>query len=480
MKIEDVNVTKVIEEARQMLKAEKGISASFSAVISILLTLFEAILLRLNTNSQNSSKPPSQDPNRNKNPKAGDGKKKPGGQLGRVGKNLKLEENPDEIIHVPVDRSALPKGRTYNKVGVKKRQVVELIISRKIIEYQLEILEDEKGRRYTADGPEGVSRPAQYGVSVKAMVAYMNVYQLIPFARVEEYFRDIAGIPLSSGSIGNFIKEAYNRLEEFERIATRKLSNSAILHSDETGINVKGKGHWLHAALNDKWTLFMPHVKRGKEAMDAMGILPEFKGVLIHDHWKSYFNYIECLHALCNAHHLRELQAVIEMHPEWTWAKLLKDLLIKINAAVHKAGGVLEKEDADKYLLEFRRILQIGDEECPAPPPSIGVPGKKRWGGRQKKTKPRNLLERLRDYEEETLRFMNDIDVPFTNNPGENDIRMTKVKMKISGCFMSFEGAEQFCRVRSYLLTSQKNGIYASEALNILFSGKLPDFCTVH
>lgn len=477
MKIEDANVTEVIKEARQMLKDEKGVSASFAAVIAILLTLFEVILSRLNTNSQNSSKPPSQDPNRKKILKAGDGKK-PGGQQGRVGKNLKLDDNPDEIIHVLVDQSKLPKGRTYKKVGVKKRQVVEIIVSRKVIEYQLEILEDEKGRRYTADSPEGVSRPAQYGSSVKAMVAYMNVYQLIPFARVEDYFRDVAGIPLSSGSIGNFIKDAYDRLETFELIAIKKLRDSAILHSDETGINIKGKSHWLHAALNAKWTLFMPHIKRGKEAMDAMGILPEFTGVLIHDHWKSYFRYIQCLHALCNAHHLRELQAVVEMHPEWTWAKLLKDLLMKINAAVHKAGGILEKIDADEHLTEFRRILQIGDAECPAPPPPAADPGQKKKRGKQKKTKARNLLERLRDYEEETLRFMNDINVPFTNNPGENDIRMTKVKMKISGCFMSFEGAEQFCRVRSYLLTCQKHGIYATEALNILFSGKLPDFCT--
>jgi len=432
---------------------------------------------RLNINSRNSSKPPSQDPNREKSPKRTDGKKKPGGQPGRVGKNLKLEESPDEIIPVPVDRSALPKGRIYKRVGVKKRQVVELIVSRKVIEYQLEILEDEKGRRFTADAPEGVSRPAQYGASVKAMVAYMNVYQMVPFARVEEYFRDAAGIPLSSGSIGNFIKEAYDRLDKFERIAVEKLRNSAILHSDETGINVKGKGHWLHAALNEKWTLFMPHEKRGKEAMDDMGILPEFKGILIHDHWKSYFSYIECLHALCNAHHLRELQAVIEMHPEWTWAKLLQALLLEINAAVHKAGGVLEKKEADDYLAKFRGIIEIGEAECPGPPPPIVEPGQKKKRGRQKKSKARNLLERLRDYEKETLRFMNEADVPFTNNPGENDIRMTKVKMKISGCFMSFEGAAQFCRVRSYLLTCQKNGIYAMEALNTLFSGNLPDFC---
>jgi transposase len=475
MKIEDINITETIAQARKMLKDNKQVPAEFAALFSILLTVLEVLLSRLNKNSKNSSIPPSQDPNRQKTPKSGETKKKPGGQPGRVGKNLKPVENPDEIINVPVVRSTLPKGHLYKKVGVVKRQVVEFLVSSKVIEYQLEIVADENGKRFTAIGPEGTGRPIQYGASVKATAVYMGMYQLIPCGRVEEYFRDQAGIPISSGSLFNFNKQAFERLEEFERIAKEKLRNSTFLHSDETGINVNGKGHWLHGALNDKWTLFMPHKKRGKEAIDDMDILPMFKGYAIHDHWLAYFMYTECSHALCNAHHLRELQAVVEMYPDNTWAQLTKDLLLEINEAVHRSGGVLKDEDAQKYRERYREILKIGDGECPLPPEDPDKPKKR---GKQKKTKQRNLLERLRDFEAETLRFMGVKQVPFTNNPGERDIRMTKVKQKISGCFKSFEGAQFFCRIRSYLLTAQKHGMNATDALNALFSQKLPDFCT--
>ncbi len=480
MKIEKTNVSHTIAKAREMLNDRKKVSPEFAVLFSIILDLFEVFLERFDKNSKNSSIPPSQDPNREKTPKSGETKKKPGGQPGRLGKNLKPVENPDEVINVPVDRKTLPQGHIYKKVGFAKRQVVEFLVSSKVIEYQLEIVADENGKRYTAKGPEGTGRPIQYGSSVKATAVYMGMYQLIPCGRVEEYFRDQGGIPISSGSLFNFNKQAYERLEEFERIAKEKLRNSTFLHSDETGINVNGKGHWLHGALNDKWTLFMAHKKRGKEAMDDMDILPWFKGYSIHDHWMSYFRYTECSHALCNAHHLRELQAIVEKYPDHTWVQLMKDHLTEINEAVHKAGGVLTDEEADKYRERYREILEIGNIESPLSPPSSESPEKHKKRGRQKKTKERNLLERLRDFEAETLRFMGVKCVPFTNNPGENDIRMTKVKQKISGCFKSFEGAQIFCRIRSYLLTAQKHGISATEALNTLFSGKLPDFCTAY
>lgn len=480
MKIEHVNVAQVIAQGREMLKNNKKITAEFATLFLLVLTLLELMFERFGKNSRNSSIPPSQDPNRDKTPKPGDKKKKPGGQVGRIGKNLKPVESPDEIIEVPVDRKTLPPGRKYQKVGVVKRQVVDFLVSRKITEYHLEIVANEKGKRYTANAPEGVGRPIQYGNSMKAAAVYMGMHQLIPCGRVEEYFRDQAAIPISCGSLFNFNRSAYVLLDDFERIAKERLRESAFLHFDETGINIKGKGHWLHGALNDKWTLFMAHKKRGNEAMDDMGILPGFKGISIHDHWVAYFKYTECSHALCNAHHLRELQAVVEKYPNSTWAKLTKDLLLEINEAVHKAGGVLPREEADQYLAKYRAILKIGNEECPLLPSELEKPGKPKKRGRKKKTKERNLLERLKNFETETLRFMGVKEVPFTNNPGENDIRMTKVKQKISGCFMSFEGAQHFCRIRSYLLTAQKHGINATDALNTLFSGKMPNFCASH
>lgn len=474
MKIENINVTKVIAQTRDMLKENKTLPSEFTALVSILLTVLEILLTRLNKNSSNSSIPPSQDPNRIKTRASAQPKRKPGGQPGRVGKTLKPIENPDEIIEVPIDRKTLPPGHTYTNVGFTKRQVIEFHLSRHVKEYRLEIVKNEKGKQFTAKGPFGTSRPIQYGASLKATASYMSIYQLIPYNRVEEYFRDQADMPISVGTLFNFNKEAFDLLEGFETIAKEKLRDSPFLHSDETSINVNGDRLWLHGALNDKWTLFMPHKRRGREAIDEMDILPWAKGVAIHDHWWAYFAYTQCPHALCNAHHLRELQAMVEKSPHHTWALLMKALLLEINETVHKSNGALREEDSIKYRQRYRDILKIGDQECPPPPE---VPDKPKKRGKIKNSKERNLLVRLRDFEDETLRFMDVPYVPFTNNPAENDIRMTKVHQKISGCFKSFEGAQIFCRVRSFLLSAQKHGITATQALNSLFSGNLPDFC---
>ena len=204
--------------------------------------------------------------------------------------------------------------------------------------------------------------------------------------------------------------------------------------------------------------------------MEALGILPNFDGVLCHDHWKPYYKY-DCDHALCNAHHIRELTCAFEQY-EQKWAKSMQDLLEEINVKTIKASGCLSEKQQDAYRLKYRKLLAEADVECPPPKDKR----KKGQRGRIKKSKPRNLLERLRDYEADTLRFMTSIEVPFTNNQGERDIRMTKVQQKISGCFRSMNGAQIFCRVRSYLSTCKKHGISATTALALLFEGKLPDF----
>ena len=210
--------------------------------------------------------------------------------------------------------------------------------------------------------------------------------------------------------------------------AKQQLIKAALAHADETGINVNGKRIWLHNASNEKWTYFYPHVKRGSEAMDEIGILPKFKGILVHDHWKPYYTYQGCKHALCNAHHLRELEWVIENHPNCTWAKTMQDLLLEINQSVDKTKeNKLDDETAMLYRTRYRDIIAVGDKEMPLSPPE---PEQSKKKGRKKKSKERNLLERLRDFENDVLRFMVDADVPFTNNRGENDIRMTKVQQK--------------------------------------------------
>ena len=470
MTVGKVNISDALKRVEALLLEDKSVSPQVRALMEMLVLIIGLLLEKMGLNSKNSSIPPSKDAKRERGSKRkGKGKRKPGGQVGHTGATLEKFANPDKIETIEIDRRTIPSGN-YTRVGFETRQVVEIEISKLIIEYQSEILQDETGNQFVAEFPEGVTRPVQYGASVKAQSVYMSQHQLLPYDRIRDYFSDQCSIPLSAGSVFNFNKQAYALLEAFESIVKRQLTRQDVLNVEETGININGKLHWLNTAGNDRWTLFFPHAKRGAVAMEAMGILKHFTGILCHDHWKSYFRF-KCLHALCNAHHIRELELAGEQDKQ-KWAKKMQKFLLEIKESVDKAGGCLIEQDAEKVRSRYREIIAEGERECPPTPPKE-IKGKR---GRIAKSKSRNLLERLRDYEVETLRFMTNKLVPFTNNQGENDIRMTKVQQKISGCFRSMEGAQIFCRVRSYLSCCRKNGVAPTEALNILFSGNLPDF----
>ena len=468
MKINSIDIGVALKKVETLLSEEKGLSPAMRSMVELLVLLVTLLASRLNRNSGNSSKPPSSDPNRKKERKV-KGDRKAGGQKGRVGVTLEKVDKPDKVEVIKVDRRKLPRGE-YKEVGYEARQVFDIEISRMVTEYRAEILEDNKGNQFVAPFPKGVTKAAQYGASVKEHSVYMSQYQLIPYKRIQGYFREQIGIPVSEGSIYHFNQEAYDLLETFEEKAKAELATSEVLHVDETGINTNGDRYWLHSASNSLWTHFSPHEKRGTEAMDSIGILPKFKGILCHDHWKPYYAY-DCTHALCNAHHLRELEGVWEEDKQ-QWAKEMKTLLEEINRAVKDAGGLLETGESEKYRQRYRAIVKNAEAECP-PPDETNRKGKR---GRVKRTKARNLLERLRGYEEDVLRFMDNKIVPFTNNLGENDIRMTKVQQKISGCFRSLDGAKIFCRIRSYLSTCRKQGVSSSRALKMLFRGELPNF----
>ena len=468
MKIENIDIEATIEKAQLLIREDKQLSAATKSMFEIMILIITLLANRLNLNSTNSSKPPSSDPNRNKKTKSKTGKK-PGGQKGHVGTTLKKVDDPDKVALIKVDRSKLPPGR-YRQVGFDSRQVFDIDISRVVTEYRVQILQDDKGNRFAATFPKGVTKAVQYGTGLKAHSVYMSQFQLVPYNRIQDYFADQLHIPISEGSIFNFNKEAFRSLVDFENRVKNELTASDLAHADETGINIGGKRHWLHCVSNDCWTLYYPHEKRGMDAINDMGVLPRFKGVLCHDHWKPYYK-IDCTHALCNAHHLRELTRAWEQDDQ-QWAQKLKNLLETINRKVTDAGGALDAQESQKYRLKYRVILKQGEIECPEPI----RPKKKGKRGRIKKSKSRNLLERLRDYEQDALRFMDNGRVPFSNNLGESDIRMTKVQQKISGCFRSMDGAQIFCRVRSYLSTCRKQGVKSSHALDLLFNGKLPDF----
>jgi transposase len=437
-------------------------------MFEILILVITLLANRLNLNSTNSSKPPSSDPNREKKPKPKTGKNK-GGQKGHVGTTLKKVDDPDVIEPIKIDRRTLPDG-SFQDAGYEARQVFDINISRVVTEYRAQVLVDENGNRYVAPFPEGVTKAVQYGNGIKAHAVYLSQFQLIPYNRVQDYFTDQLNIPISEGSIFNFNKQAYDTLDLFENHAREQLIASDVAHVDETSINKGGDRFWLHCVCTPYWTLYYPHANRGMQAFEAMGILPWFKGILCHDHWKAYYR-LNCTHALCNAHHIRELTRAWEQDNQ-QWAHDMIDLLEKINSRVIDAGGVLNAQQAGIYRAQYRKLIQKGEIECPEP----SRPNKKGKRGRIKRSKSRNLLIRLRDFENDVLRFMENENVSFTNNLGENDIRMTKVQQKISGCFRSIEGAKIFCRIRSYLSTCRKQGIKASYALNLLFDGKLPEF----
>ena len=463
MKLDTIDIDATIADAKAMLAIQEQLTPEFRTLFSLVLTLLNLLAPRLKKkNSKNSSIPPSQDPYRTKQSKEGTGRK-PGGQQGRVGQKLEPFDTVDEVITVKLDRDTLPARHTYRFSHVIKRQVVDVMITPHVTEYQLEVWVNEHGKEYIAPSPKGATQPIQYGDSVKNLSVYMSQYQLLPYARVEELFRDQLGIPISQGSIFNFNKEMYHQLASFEKEARHALQTSRLVYVDETSVNINGTLNWLHGAANDLWTLLAPHERRGKEGIDALGVLPEFNGVAVHDHWKSYYSY-PCEHAPCHAHHLRELQAVIEKQPKHTWAKKMKAFLLDLNSKVDEAGGVLAKTEKQyqKYQQKYRAIIKQGEKEVP-PPIKEETDKKKR--GPQKKSKERNLLERFIHFEKDMLRFIEIDYVPFTNNQGERELRMAKVQQKISGCFKNMENAKSHARIRSYILSMKKQGINAKDAL---------------
>ena len=456
------------QHQQECLKAQKFIAElnlsahPLSATISNLADIGARFMAMSATDSANSHLPPSQDPHREKGAKNSNGKK-PGGQHGRKGTRLLPFETPDKIIQLEVDPNQLTPDAKL--VGLKKCQVVEIESKRLVIEYQSEIYRLADGSEVTADFPDGVSAAIQYGQSVKASVAYLSAFQLMPYARIGNLFSHQLHIPLSEGSIFNFLKETYERLGPFEWWLKNKLSSAPLLHLDETGININTKTHWIHTMATSDLTLLLPHAKRGREAMNEFGVLPGYSGLVCHDCWSSYFAYDDATHVLCNAHIMRELKGAEEKYG-CRWAKRMHALFKAMYKVCKDGGGSVPPDLRKKLRTRYRTILTLGEKECELA----------KDGGKQKRTKPQNLLIRLREHEESVLRFLEDPAIPFTNNLAENALRMAKVQQKISGCFRTMEGAKFFCRIRSYISTCMKNGVSPAEALGVLFNGNLPDF----
>ena len=391
MTVDKLDVEATIKKVQHLLAEQAHLSVALRAPLEVLLVLVQLLANRLTLNSRNSSKPPSTD-RFNKGDKGNSDDKqgknnKPGGPPGRIATTLQKVDDPDELKLLALDRATLPPGE-YKGAGFESRQGFDIDIRRVVIEYRAEVLMDQFGNRFTASFPKSVTKAVHYGNGVKAQAVYLSQYQLIPYQRVQEQLQDQFQLPVSVGSLFAFNQQAYALVEQFELKLIAKMLQSPVLHADETGINIGGKNPWLPCISNPHWPLYYAHAKRGGEAMSAMNVLPPFSGILGHEHRKPYFK-LNCLHALCHAHHLRELTCAEEQDHQG-WAKQRRELLRNSEQAV-KAQGALPEPQAICYTKQYRGLLEQAESECPPPDPQR-KPGQR---GRVKRSKARNLLERL-------------------------------------------------------------------------------------
>lgn len=426
---------------------------------------------RLGQTSKNSSKPPSSDGLAKPAPRSlrKRGARKPGGQGGHPGSTLAPVAVPDEVIaHEPDccrgcgdDLSAAPE------VGREHRQVFDIPpISVRVTEHQLVRRRCACGTTTSADGPEGVTAPVQYGPRITAIIVYLYVGQFLSKKRTAAALAELFGTPVSQGTVATMTTRAANRLGGFVEWVRTNLAAAEVVHFDETGLRVEGRLRWVHSASTGKYSLITVHDRRGTKGMDAAGVLPRFTGVAVHDAWAPYDTYKAITHALCNAHVLRELQAVTDTTPagQWCWAQQSADALRELNQLVKDALAInnnLDGIDATALAAAIHRYHSAA---------LLGV-NATRTKTSKLMAKHHALAQRLIDRQDDYLRFTIDPRVPFDNNAAEREVRMVKLRQKVSGCLRTLTGAQQFCAIRSYLATAAKHGIHFFAALTTLAEG---------
>lgn len=474
----------LLEENKRLKKENKELTKR----VEMAERKIQELTALLNQNSSNSSWPSSRDKSRSKKRNLSlrkKSKKKAGGQAGHPGQTLETRSEPTEIeTHRPQVCGQCQNSFDESQIAVhfKRRQIIDippLVVT--VTEHRVETLVCSCcGATTTGEFPATVTNPVQYGPGIQQLVVYLKNQQFIPYDRSQQFFADLFALNLSPGTLQNIIKKAAQRLKPVLTAIKTALTDSMVAHFDESGIYIDGQRYWFHTVGTNKMTAYYPHRQRGKGATEAMGILPAFQGTAVHDHWSGYWYYQNCQHALCNVHHLRDLTGIIDNFNQH-WAKRFKLFLLAAKNVVEQAkrNGLTALSEPKLAQIERLYTRLVTTALQANPPPSSGWPQGKR--GRPKKNKARNLAERFEKHQWAVLAFVYDFKVPFDNNLAEQDIRMVKVQQKVSGCFRSWDGADDFCTIRSYISTIRKQGLSVWQALGSVFSDDLlmPDFTPV-
>lgn len=467
-----------VREEFERCKAEFRELVSRQKVSPEMVALFDSLLMLVNLlvsiflekttkkTAKNSSKPSSQT-------------EKDESSLGREGGHKKERDENGELFANARTRETteISKARSCERcgadlrgvaaVGYEERKKIDIIFEKVVQTVRAEIKEcpdcgcDSKGR-FPADMPG----PLQYGVGVIAYVLNLLIAQMVSLSRIQKSMKSLLGVVFSQTTILNYVLRLQAALAEWEEVCIEQITQERALHTDETSIRVGKKNQWVHVISGGDITLKFLHPKRGKEAIEDIGIIPRYGGVIIHDCWSSYLGYEQCEHGLCGSHLLRELAFVMESNG-YRWAKNMKQLLQQTCKTVseRKRRKMTEKE----YLSlqrRYRNILSRGAKELP---PIPSKPNGKR--GRIAKSDAHNLLERLQQHEQAVLLFARNPFVSFTNNRAERDLRMGKVKQKVSGCFRNADFAKAYCRISSYLQTMANKGYNPLIAVQIALKG---------